>query len=64
MYRILVFFSDAKRPTLTMMIKLSTDVTRALPGIIADHEGCERVEVNRDGMRLFSMDCAGKTTPG
>jgi hypothetical protein len=64
MYDILVFCEGRSALMGRHAIKTAAGVLDAIPRIMKDHPGCECVEVHSAGGRLFSVDCAGNTTPG
>jgi len=64
MYNLLVFCGASVKPVARVEIESAANVLAAIPQIMKDHEGCERVEVHHGGRRLFSVDCDGNTHAG
>lgn len=38
-------------------------VLERIQRLLAEHPGCERIEVRADHIRLFAVDCAGNRLP-
>ncbi len=64
MYELTVFCPDVERPTEKRSFENAADALAAIPKLMEDHPGCERVEVYLNTTRLFTVDCEGNTIPG
>jgi len=47
----------------TMSFDSGSGTMAAIPGLLAKHSGCERIQVHAGGTYLFSVDCDGTTLP-
>ena len=63
MYELRVYFPEDASHRAVFYIERAVDVLTRIPDLLAEHEGCERVEVRSNGMKLFAVDCAGNTLP-
>jgi len=62
-YTLTVFETGRSLPIETVTVRLAADVMTAIPKLLADHPGCERIRVQAGATYLFSIDCTGATIP-
>lgn len=60
-YRLEVIHPDGRIERVT--ISRASDVLDAIPGLLAQHTGCDRIIVYADAQRLFAVDCQGNQLP-
>lgn len=64
MYELRVFHADAPVPIDSVRLARASDVLTAIPELLAQHSGCERIEVLSNGDWLFAVDCHGQRISG
>lgn len=63
MYQLQVYHPRKAQPIETLTFAAASEVIDAIPTLLREHDGCERIIVSADGVRLFSVDCHGNSTP-
>ncbi len=63
MYQLLVYYPEKPGVHATIVAERAAEVLDLIPKILAEHDGCERVVVTYDQVRLFAVDCAGNRLP-
>lgn len=59
MYDLRVYLPDQHAPIKTVVVASAAEAMAAIPRLLAEHDGCERVSVIAGTLYLFSVDCAG-----
>lgn len=62
MYRLLVYHA-APTPHAILTAETGAEALALVQAALAEHDGCERVVVMLDDVRLFSVDCDGNRHP-
>ena len=63
MYALKVFHPGEAVARQTHTATSADEVMRLIPKLLADHPGCERVEVHSATVKLFAVDCEGQRIP-
>ncbi len=61
MYTVQVFYDG--RLHHTERLASAADVLARIPGLLEEHNGCEKVVVSLERTRLFAVDCKGNRLP-
>ena len=61
MYQPQVFHPGKNASSITVTTLSASEVMQLIPRLLAEHAGCERVEVSLGGGFLFAVDCHGQT---
>jgi hypothetical protein len=61
MYRLEVFYDGALQHV--ELRANAAEVLDAIPELLREHAGCERIVVTFGSARLFAVDCKGNTSP-
>lgn len=64
LYALNVFFPGSDAPAHVERILSATEVLARISALLALHDGCERIVVSKENIRLFTVDCHGNSTPG
>jgi len=59
MYELRVYYSQESAPRESLRLEAAAAVLKALPGLLAGHPECFRVEVRAGLHQLFNVDCRG-----
>lgn len=63
MYQLMVYHPGEPIARVTVKAARAAEALALIPLLLAEHHGCEHVVVTVDGVRLFSVDCAGNRLP-
>jgi hypothetical protein len=70
MYILKIFFPGAhisfpgeRISRLKLELKNAAEVLASIPLLLQEHDGCERIGVFLDTMRLYDVDCKSDTLP-
>ncbi len=58
MYTLQVFYDGALRHT--ERLTGGANVLARIPELLRAHEGCEKIVIAMEGVRLFAVDCEGR----
>ena len=59
MYHLRVYKPGETIASAHLTVEVAADVLTSIPRLLAEHDGCERVEVLIGTTHLFSVDCSG-----
>ncbi len=62
-YTLTVFAKGSALPIGSVSLPSATEAMAAIPKLLADHPGCERIRVQAGATYLFSVDCKGERIP-
>jgi len=58
-YTLQVFYPGDSTVRQTVRVDRAADVLTIIPELLEQHDGCERIVVLLDAVRLFAVDCQG-----
>lgn len=64
MYSLHVFYSGIPAPRAVVNAQDAEQAMSQVRDLLAQHQGCERVEVHAGAVKLFAVDCEGNRLPG
>jgi hypothetical protein len=60
-YVLTVIDRETRLPVESLTVQSASEAMAAIPGLLEQHPGCERIRVQAGAMHLFSVDCTGET---
>lgn len=62
-YVLTVIDKESKLTVESLTVATASAAMEAIPRLLEQHPGCERIKVHAGALYLFSVDCRGETIP-